>query len=729
MSGHNHQALKRAKKQKENNPPAPPEPVGPRRSSKIRDRHLDRLAIVYVRQSSPQQVLENRESRERQYALSDFAKSLGWSEDRVLVIDEDQGQSGKYSENRTGFQRLLTEVSLDHVGLVLGLELNRLSRSNKDWHHLVEVCAVFDTLLGDQDGLYDANDCNDRLLLGMKGAMSEFELITLRNRLDRGRQNKADRGELFIGVPIGYLKLPSGEVVVEPDEQARGVVQLIFDKFRELGTARGVFLYLIRNGIRTGFRVHKGPNRSQLEWRRSEYRTILRILRHPIYTGAYAYGFHGPGRKNPRTGRNQGGSVWLPPEEIDVLLPDRLPAYISWEDYLANQERLAQNRSLPNSKGSPRRGSALLGGIIICGSCGRHLRPVYSKSNPRYMCNRYLQECREQTCYGLTAAMIDELVSQQVLRALKPAALELSLRAAEDVERDRKRIHRHWKQQLQRARYEAQRVERQYQAVDPENRLVARTLEARWEESLSNERKVREEYDRFLQETPEQINDRDRAKMEALAGNIAALWHAPGTTASDRKEIIRCLIDRVVVHVREKSEYVDVTIHWHGGFTCQHEIVRPVKSFSQLRDYDRLLERVEQLHQQGNTAAQIAANLNDEGFVPPRRSGPYGAGTIRTLLYQKRLVGEKKQSGSLEPGEWRVRDLARELGIIPQKVYYWIERGWIHSRRSRPGNHVIVWADRTEIRRLKKLKTYCKSWALRDLPELTTPKPRNKRDE
>ena len=321
MSGRNDKILERSKTEGCNaNAVEQRGPVGLGRSSKIRDHHLDRLALVYVRQSSPQQVLENRESRERQYALADFATRLGWPADRVLVIDEDQGLSGKFSENRSGFQRLLTEVTMDHAGLVLGLELSRLARSCKDWHHLVEVCAVFDTLLYDQDGIYDANDSNDRLLLGMKGAMSEFELITLRNRLQRGRENKAQRGEWFAAVPIGYLKLPSGDVVLEPDEQARAVVQLVFEKFQELGTAWGIYRYLARNNIRLGFRCHKGPKRGQLEWRRPQPARIVGILHHPIYAGVYAHPLHREGRRHPGTGRREGAILWLPPEEMRVFL-------------------------------------------------------------------------------------------------------------------------------------------------------------------------------------------------------------------------------------------------------------------------------------------------------------------------------------------------------------------------------------------------------------------------
>src|SRR5947208_9223127 len=259
-------------------------------SSKIRDGHLDKLAVVYIRQSSPQQVLENRESTARQYAFAEHAVALGWPRDRILIIDDDLGKSGRTAEGRAGFQRLVTEVTLNHVGLVLGLEMSRLARSSRDWHNLFELCALYGSLLADEDGVYDANDPNDRLLLGLKGIMSEMELHIMRNRLERGRDNKAGRGELFHGVPMGYVILPTGEVDFDPDEQARFVVKLVFDKFQELGSIYGMFHWLIQHDIRLPVRPRKGPNKGQLEWRRPSIPTLAQVLRHPIYAGAYAYG-------------------------------------------------------------------------------------------------------------------------------------------------------------------------------------------------------------------------------------------------------------------------------------------------------------------------------------------------------------------------------------------------------------------------------------------------------
>lgn len=701
--------------------------LGLRPSSKIRDRHRERLAVVYIRQSSPHQVLENRESRERQYALATLAEQFGWPADRVLVIDEDQGQSGKFSENRGGFQRLLAEVALDHVGLVLGLELSRLARSCKDWHHLVELCAVFDTLLYDQDGVYNANDSNDRLLLGMKGAMSEYELITLRNRLERGRDNKAARGELFLHLPIGYVKAASGEVMQEPDEQARGVIQLVFDKFDELGTVWRVFRYLKENKIQFGYRCLRGPKRGQLEWRRPTHNRVLAILRHPIYAGAYAYGFHRPGRKNPVSGQVEGGKWFLSPDEIRVLIQGRVPGYISWQRYLANQRRLSENRSFPGAQGADRAGKALLSGLIVCGRCRHHMNVGYQPGKtkkPSYWCDTHLFEEREQPCFGLKAPPVDELVAQQVVRALEPAAVELSLQAAADIQRERDQLHEHWRQRLERAQYEAQRAERQYQSVEPENRLVARTLEQRWEEALRQERQLREEYDRFLAATPASLSDADADRIREASRNISTLWHSPATTPQDRKAIVRCLVERVVVHVEQRSEYVDVTIHWHGGFTSQHQVVRPVFSYTQLRDYDLLVGRIKALHEEGKSVPAIAEQLHREGFVPPRRRGRFSVGSLAPILERLGLVSEMYRKDLLGSNEWWIRDLATRLKVRPGKVHYWATQGWIHSRKTPSGKHWIVWVDAEELKRLEKLKLQCTSHTAQRHPKLVTPKVR-----
>ena len=676
------------------------------RSSKILDTHLDRLAVVYVRQSDPQQVLNHRESRERQYALADHAAALGWPRDRVMVIDDDQGQSGRTADQRGGFQRLLAEVTMEHVGLILGIEMSRIARNNKDWHNLLEMCAIFGTILADEDGVYDPQDTNDRLLLGLKGTISEFELVTMRNRLERGRLHKAQRGELFHRVPTGYVKLSTERVEMDPDEQVREVIRLIFDKYDEIGTAWGVFHYLVRNNIRLGFRPFHGPNRGNLEWRRPVLLTVFQILRHPIYAGAYSHGRRPHKRIRTATGDRTSAGNWVPMEQWKVLKRDCLPAYITWERYLANQQSLHQHRSGPGGKGSPRNGSALLAGLVVCGNCGRCLQPSYrTQGRAYYSCVRHLHEGTEQACFGLKAAAIDDLVTQQILRALEPAALELSCRAMEDVQRDRVRLDKHWKQRLERARYEAVDAERRYRAVDPENRLVARSLERRREETLQAERQVRDDYDRFLREQPPQLSREERARIAALSSDLPALWHAPGTTDQDRKEIIRHLVEKVVVHVKNDSEYVDTTIHWQGGFTSRHEVVRPVKSYEQLRDFGKLMDRIAALRHEGHTAAQIADCLNREGFSPPKRCGAFFPELVRQLLKRRGLANEKTYNDQLGPEEWWLPELAEAIPVSAGKLADWARRGWVRARKTPAQGLWILWADRDELKRLKALST------------------------
>lgn len=693
------------------------------RSTKICSQHRERAAIVYVRQSTPQQVIEHQESRQRQYDLAAHAVALGWSQQRVLVIDEDQGLSGRSAEHRAGFQRLLAEVTLEHVGLILGLEMSRLARSSKDWHHLLELCALFGTLLADQDGVYDPTDSNDRLLLGLKGTMSEFELFTMRNRLQRGRLHKAERGELFFTAPMGYVLLPTGEVAKEPHEQARAATQLILDKFSEIGTAYGVLNYLVENGIEFGIRPKRGLQQGELTWRRPTLSMIFRVLHHPWYAGAYAYGRQATERKAV-DGVIRTHQRVLPQSQWKVLKKDVLPAYITWEQFQANQDRLRQNRARFDSRGAARCGDALLGGILVCGTCGRRLRPNYSNAGkPYYLCASHLEEARERKCFGLCAAGIDQLVAGQLLKALEPAALELSLQALEDEHRERARLHQHWEHQLERAEYEARRAERQFQVVEPDNRLVGRTLEAKWEEALRKQHGLEEEWRRFVQATPRQLSDEERQHITALSQSVRALWEAAGTTNADRKEIVRCLVDRVVVKVHRNSERVDVTIHWQEGFTSQHELLRPVKSYEQLAAVGQLRQRVTELRQSGSSAQHIARQLSLEGYSPPRRGNPFSKEQVWLLL---RRYGLTKTLDPVQLGlhEWKLPTLAKHLGVPIKRLRYWARKGWLHTRRTPTQGLWIAWADADEIARLRCLTARSKHGVCGHPAVLTTPRPK-----
>ena len=699
-------------------------------SSKIVNHHQERLAIVYVRQSDPQQVRRHRESTDLQYQLVKLAKHLGWSQDRVEVIDDDLGVTGKHIEGRLGFQRLMTEVGLDHVGIIIGIEMSRLARSCKDWYQLLELCALFRTVLADPDGIYDPSNYNDRLLLGLKGTMSEAELHVMHGRLAAGRMNKARRGELFNHAPIGYMRNPSGEMVLDPDEQSQSVVRLIFDKFQELESLNALLQYLVHHNIRLGFRPHYGPNRGQLEWRRPNRPTLQNLLHHPIYAGAYSYGRRpvDPRRKIP--GRPATGRRVAPANEWAVLLKDRVPAYISWDRYEANLEKLANNQARAACLGAPREGDSLLSGILTCGKCGCRMMVGYQRSSGkfRYTCMRHKIDYGEPVCQGLAGNKLDMLVSEQLLAVLEPAALELSLKAADEVDQERARLHRHWKQKLERVRFDTERAARQYHAVEPENRLVARELERQWEEALVKQRQAEEEYARFEHEQPSRLSDAEKQAIQDLSRDIPALWNAETTTAKERQAILRHLVDRVRVIVQGDTEVVDITIHWAGGYVSQHAQTRPVARYEQLQDYDRLVARVLELYQSGGTNRQIADRLNHEGFRPPKRRATYNAAMVQQLL-SRNLPRETKESDEpcqLNRNEWYLADLAHELRMPSITLHRWIQCEWVEARKlNAPRGRWVLWADGDEVDRLRQLRSTKQGWPDRPYPEsLTTPKRR-----
>ncbi|HYX32196.1 MAG TPA: recombinase family protein [Oligoflexus sp.] len=603
-------------------------------SSKLTVRHLERQAIVYVRQSTPQQVLEHQESAALQYALVQKAASLGWTTERIVVIDDDQGQSAQSAAGRDGFQRLLAEVGLDHVGIVLGIEMSRLARSCKDWHHLLDLCSLFQTLLADQDGLYDPTNYNDRLLLGLKGTMSEAELHILHSRMCQGRWNKARRGELFNRVPTGYVRTQSGECIMDPDEQVQSIVRLIFDKFDELQSLNAVLQYFTRNNLRLAIRRHCGENRGNLEWHAPSRATLQNILRHPIYAGAYRYG-HRPTDPRARiTGRPGTGRKIRYAEDCEVFLRDRLPAYISWDRYVANHKKLADNRARAEAMGAPRQGPALLSGILICGICGCRMAVSYQgKTNRfRYSCLRDSIDYGKPPCQSFCGQSPDALVVGQVLEAIKPAALELSLKACENLQKEHNRLTQDWHQKLGRAQYEVDKASRHYHTVDPENRLVARELERRWEEKLIQQRKIKEDYERYESKSKAAFTEADRKSIRDLSANIPALWNDPGTSPQDRQQIVRILLKQVIARTEAGTEKLSVTLRWMGDVFTQHDIRRPVARYDQLKDYPLLLERIITLYDQGQTTSAIAAQLNKEGWHPPKHSAQFNQGIVAALL-------------------------------------------------------------------------------------------------
>lgn len=685
---------------------------------KIQPQHLEKLAIVYVRQSSPHQMEEHKESLDRQYALKHVAIQFGWHPDRVLVIDEDLGLSGRNAQNRNGFQKLLAEVTMDHVGMVLGLEMSRFARSCKDWHHLLDLCGVFDVLLADQDGVYDPADPNDRLLLGLKGTMSEVELHTMRNRLQRGLLNKARRGELFMAAPIGFVKDEQGLLVFDPDEQARGAVQMVFDKFRELGAAAAVFRYMRDHDIRLGVRQNRGPDRGKLVWRPVSRGGVVSMLHHPAYAGAYVFGRHRQDRKRCTDGKQRRVSL-SQIEDWKVLIPDKFPGYITWDQYLANRERLHQNRTTMATRGTARGGGALLAGIVHCGKCGTHLRAMHTKAHqPRYECQMHLQRHEPKSCLGFRASPVDGIVTREILRLVQPGSLDAALQAINDLQQERVRLDANWQQNLERARYETTKAERHYRAVDPENRLVARTLEEQWEDALRKERSVQEDYERFRNDGPSALAANEVERVQSLAANLPQVWDSPSTSDIDRQEVARCLIERVDLFMcPEGQENGRMVITWAGGQTSEHRFFRPTRSYKDMEHFDEIRGMLADGRERGLTHAQIADELNQRGFRPPTERCETFNGPVVMQLARRLGLAKHRRRDILEPNEWWLREFAESLGVSTNRVRYWVQNDSIHWRRLAGGQYV-VWVDEAERTRLEQLAAWPSS---RPAPaELTT---------
>ncbi len=690
-------------------------------SSKILNQHLERLAIVYVRQSSTKQVEENIESTQMQYGLVDRATALGWPRQRVDVIDDDLGISGRSIEGRAGFQRLLAEVSLEHVGIVLGIEMSRLARSCRDWHQLLELCAVFGTLLGDADGIYDPRDHNDRLLLGLKGTMSEAELHVLQGRLRAGQLNKARRGEYFSHAPIGYVRTEDS-LELEPDDQAREVVRLIFGKFAELGSMSAVRRHLRENSVLIGIRDHRGPDRGKLKWRPVNQATLLGILHHPVYAGAYVYGRRETNPKKVVPGKPSRGRRWANRDDWDVLIRDKLPAYITWEQWEKNQEKLWDNSARYRAGGAPR-GTSLLAGRVICGRCGKRMSICYSgRSKARFTCDMSRNHWGDKQCQSFNARPLHELMGRVLLIALSPASIELSLIAAKHIESDREQVAKHHRQTVERSRYQSELARGRYESVDHNHRLVAAELERRWETALLEQRKAEETLDRFLQQHPTRLTAEETARITSLATDIPALWHAESTSGIDRQTVLRALVERVVVEVLGHSERVAVTIRWSGGFESQHEIRRPVGQFEQLESADEIRSRIVALKRQGYPHATVARQLNDECFCAAS-GGPFTSPIISQLCCKFRSEGHLSGKNAALPEHWKLGDLAKRLGIKPETLSTWRRRGWVHANQV--GQRWILWADTQELNRLQKLAEHDRTGLQKTPPRLTTPKQRS----
>jgi len=685
-------------------------------SEKIFRRHRERLAIVYIRQSTVQQVERHQESTRLQYALVDRAFHLGWARESIVVVDDDLGRSGATIEGRLGFQRLVADVGLGNVGLVLGIEMSRLARSCRDWHQLLEICALFDTLIADTDGVYDPAQFNDRLLLGLKGTMSEAELHILKARMLEGRRAKARRGELGKPVPMGYLRRLSGEVVLDPDEQAQGTIRQVFELFERFRTVGKVLCYLVEHDIRMPVRTPGGLGKGELEWRRANRPSLYNLFGNPIYAGVYAYGVRASDRRRQKPGRP--GTGRRPPraDEAEVFLPDRAPAYITREQFERNQAQLRANR--PDRLGPVRAGSALLSGLLVCGQCGLRMTVIYNNDGhaARYACTGQNSSYGEPFCQSLKAAPVDAEVTSLILQALEPAALEASLALAVDLQAERAALEQQWRQRLERAQYQVDQARRRYASTEPENRLVARTLERDWEMALAEQVRLTADHERFRRERPQSPSPAELAAIRQLTTDLPALWRAPTTTNQERQTIVRLLLERLLVTVLGGSEQVRLQCHWHGGNQTAHTLIRPVARLQALSTYTALIERATALHRAGNRCTVIAAILNQEAWRPPKRRDTFNPAMVRRLLTTAGVVQPSPRRPRAlperKPDEWTIRELAEELGVPQPTLYDWVQTGRLRSRLVTTGSSSakLVTADAAMIAHLKTIRATPPPW-------------------
>jgi DNA invertase Pin-like site-specific DNA recombinase len=487
---------------------------------KVKPTHLKRSAYLYIRQSTLRQVLENTESTKRQYALRQHAVALGWQQDQIIVIDSDLGQSGASAADREGFQRLVTEVSLGRAGIVLGLEVSRLARNSMDWHRLLEICALADTLILDEDGVYDPAHFNDRLLLGLKGTMSEAELHVLRARLQGGILNKATRGELFMRAPIGFAYDATGHLRLDPDQQIQQTIRMLFETFQRTGSAMATVREFRRSGVLFPRRIHSGPGKGGVIWGKLEHSHVLRVLHNPRYAGVFVYG-------RSRVRKNLDGDCkvqHLPREEWHTFIPESHPAYISWDDHERNLKRLRESTQaigFDRRKSPPREGPALLQGLVICGKCGRRMTLRYHARReglcPEYVCQRKGIENAEPLCQRIPGADIDRVVSDILLEVVNPVTLEVALTVQQELQSRIDELDRLRRQHVERARYEAELAQRRYMRVDPENRLVADSLEADWNQKLRALADAQQHYEERREQDRRLFDHEQRSAIVALA--------------------------------------------------------------------------------------------------------------------------------------------------------------------------------------------------------------------
>lgn len=658
---------------------------------KIGPTHLRREACVYVRQSTPSQVLNHTESLQRQYELAERARTLGWGASQVVVIDEDLGRSGADASAREGFQRLVADVGLGKVGLILGIEVSRLARNNADWYQLLDLCALTDTLIADGDGIYHPGDFNDRLVLGLKGTMSEAELHLIRSRLTAGLRHKAARGELRQHLPVGFDYDGDGNVVLAADEAVVEAIATVFRRFDELGSARQVLMSLTEDGLL----LPRRPTRTgKVSWAAPTYPAVHDLITNPCYAGAFVFGRTRTEKRLDETGRLKVRTVQVPRDEWQVLIVDHHPGYVAWERYEHIQAQLTANARPPRGQGggAVREGTALLQGRIRCGRCGRMMQTGYSGTNgnvPRYVCARAKQlYAGERTCQSLGGRRLEQRVCDELFAVLEPASLTATAQALAEADTRHAQRLKAFELTVERARFEADRARRQFDAVEPENRLVARTLEAAWEDKLAAARRA--EADLAAQRTrrPTRLSEEEIGWLSRAGADIRAIFDASTTTWRERKQLLRAVIAEVVVTVHHEPRTAEVTVVWEGGATGTFTMPlnRPGAHF-RVTDEDTV-DLVRRLAGDYDDAT-IANILSRQG----RRTATGLAFTksrVKSLRVSRGIPAYEPPTGGVAPGDddapvFTVAAAAKELGVDKSTLYRWLRDGFIVGEQLTPG--------------------------------------------
>jgi DNA invertase Pin-like site-specific DNA recombinase len=679
--------------------------------SKLTAAHLRREAWVYVRQSTMVQVRENTESLARQYALAERAAALGFAPEQVRVVDEDLGRSGADATARSGFRALVAAVGLSKVGLVLGVEVSRLARRNADWYQLLDLCAITDTLIGDVDGLYCPGDYNDRLVLGLKGTMSEAELHLLRGRLDAGLRHKAGRGELRKGLPVGFDYDEDGRVVQSADEGVRAAIAEVFSRFAQLGAARQVLVSMLADGISIPRRAVRSR---RLRWEAPTYPAIHDFLTNPAYAGAYVFGRTKTRRVLGEDGQVRTKVVDVPVAEWEVCIPGHHPGYLSFEVYLANRERLRGNWRSPSGEGggAAREGRALLQGLVRCGRCGRKMQVGYSaRTGVRYLCNRALTLYGSgRVCQSVAGRRLEASVLEQVFSVLEPAALAATVTALAEAEQSHAKALSVFELGVERARFEAERARRQFDACEPENRLVARSLEATWEGRLAALRKAEADLVERRARRPLPLSADERAWLQRAGADLRAVFDAPTTTMRERKQLLRTLIGDVVVTVEPQNAVAHGQIVWEGGAASPLRVSLVRRGGNQTLTPPAVVELVRRLARDHDDGA-IAEHLNRHGHRSALGRA-FNARSVRYIRVTREIARPAGRETRASDGCWvGVTEAQAALGVSRATLCRWLADGFAVGRQDERGRWSVRLDDELRARVVDELPA---GWARLD---------------